>query len=107
VPLRRDAHGYHSETVEGVPAGTRYLLRLDGGEGLPDPASRAQPEGVHGPSEVVDPRAFAWSDHDWRGLPLRELVMYELHVGTFTPEGTFDAVIRRLPHLVDLGITVL
>ena len=80
-----------SACVEGVGPGQRYRLRLDGGDVFPDPASRFQPEGVHGPSEVVDPAAFDWDDADWDGVAQRDLVFYELHVGTFTPEGTFRA----------------
>ena len=71
----------------------------------PDPASRHQPEGVHGPSGVVDPGAFRWRDGEWRGIPLSSYILYELHVGTFTPEGTFDAVIPHLDYLAELGIT--
>ena len=81
--------------VAGVGAGTRYRYRLDGDRVFPDPISRFQPEGVHGPSEVVDPVAFRWSDGEWRGMPLSEMVIYELHVGTFTPAGTFAAAIER------------
>src|SRR4051812_12207237 len=84
----------------------RYLYRLDGGEERPDPASRCQPDGVHGRSLVVD-RRFAWSDRDWKGIPLGQYIFYELHVGAFTPEGTFDAVIPHLDRLVDLGITAV
>ncbi len=105
--LEPGADGVHEVLLPGVGAGARYRLSMDGGPAWPDPASRFQPEGVHGPSEVVDPRAFAWSDHAWRGLPRSELVLYELHVGTFTPEGTFAAAARRLPDLRDLGVTAV
>jgi maltooligosyltrehalose trehalohydrolase len=88
-------------------AGTRYRYRLDGERAWPDPCSRAQPEGVRGPSEAVDPAAFAWTDGGWSGVALGDLVLYELHVGTFTPEGTFDAAIPRLPALRELGITAI
>ncbi len=87
--------------------GARYLYVLDGERERPDPASRAQPDGVHGPSEVVDTGAFAWTDEGWRGLALRNMVIYELHVGAFTPEGTFDAIISRLERLRDLGVTAV
>ncbi len=93
-------------TVTTAPPGTRYRYRLDGARERPDPASRCQPEGVHGPSAVID-HAFAWNDAAWRGVPLDDLVIYELHVGTFTPEGTFEAVIPHLPTLRDLGITAI
>jgi maltooligosyltrehalose trehalohydrolase len=88
-------------------AGDRYAYILDGSQPIPDPVSRSLPEGVHGPTEIVDPLAFRWTDESWRGLPLSEYVIYELHVGTFTPEGTFDGVIGRLPYLKDLGVTVI
>lgn len=105
--LTAGADGSWSDTLEGATAGTRYAYRLDGDGPYPDPASRFQPEGVHGPSMVVDPGAFAWSDAGWRGVPLDRAVLYELHVGTFTPEGTFAAAAARLPYLADLGVTVV
>ena len=107
VLLERDDLGYHHGVVDGVKAGARYLYRLDGGKELPDPASRFQPQGVHGPSMVIDPDAFSWMDLEWRGIPLSSYILYELHVGTYTPEGTFDAVIPRLDSLVELGITAV
>ncbi len=100
--------GYWSATVDGVTVGARYRYALDGGDAFPDPASRAQPDGPHGPSEVVDPAAFAWTDGAWRGItaPARQ-VLYELHIGTFSPEGTWDGAIARLPALAALGVTTL
>ena len=106
VPLEPRGDGYFEAAVEGVEPGTRYLYSLDGGEGRPDPASRFQPDGVHGPSMVVD-RRFGWQDQGWRGIPLGQYIFYELHVGTFTPEGTFEAVIPHLDRLVSLGITAV
>jgi maltooligosyltrehalose trehalohydrolase len=106
VPLEPREHGWFEATVEGVEPGTRYLYRLDGGEERPDPASRFQPDGVHGRSMVVD-RRFGWSDQGWQGVPLEDVILYELHVGTFTPEGTFDAVIPHLDRLADLGVTAV
>jgi len=106
-PLQKDADGFFGGVVAGLGPGELYRFRLDGEGPLPDPASRFQPRGVHGPSEVVDPAAFAWTDTGWRGVPLEELVLYELHVGTFTPSGTFAGVAEKLPHLVDLGVTAL
>jgi maltooligosyltrehalose trehalohydrolase len=106
-PLRAEDEGYFSALAEGVGAGSRYRYRLDGADTYPDPASRSQPDGVHEPSEVVDPGAFRWTDHDWRGLPLEELLIYELHVGTFTEDGTFDAVAEQLPYLRELGVTAI
>lgn len=108
VPLEREADGHFSALVADMPAGTLYRFRLDGqGTPLPDPASRFQPEGPHGPSRLVDPAAFAWTDAGWRGRSLTEAVVYEMHIGTFTPEGGWDAAMRELPVLADLGITVL
>jgi maltooligosyltrehalose trehalohydrolase len=102
--LRPRAGGYFTGLTRGE-AGLRYFYVLDGERRRPDPASRALPEGVHGPSEVVDPNGFVWTDARWRGLPLKDMVLYELHVGTFTPEGTFEAVIPRLRDLRELGVT--
>lgn len=106
VPMKRAEHGYQVASVPHVAPGTRYRLLFPDGRELPDPASRSQPEGVHGPSAVVAPYA-AWGDAGWAGVPLADYVLYELHIGTFTPEGTFDAVIPHLDELVDLGITVV
>jgi maltooligosyltrehalose trehalohydrolase len=106
VPLQAQKLGYHATEVENVPAGARYFYRLANGREFPDPASRHQPEGVHGPSEVVD-RRFDWEDVQWAGLPIENYVIYEMHVGTFTPEGTFEAVIPHLEELRDLGITAI
>lgn len=104
-----DGRGYHDAIVTGVEAGQLYALLIDDDDTmhLPDPASALQPEGVHGPSQVVDHTAFAWTDGAWRGRPVSEYVIYELHVGTFTPEGHFDAVIDRLDLLAKDGITAI
>ncbi|HEV7993883.1 MAG TPA: malto-oligosyltrehalose trehalohydrolase [Gemmatimonadaceae bacterium] len=99
--------GVWSATVSGVVAGDRYGFSLDGADPLPDPVSRSQPDGVHKLSEVVDPTTFEWHDGDWPGVALPDFVIYEVHVGTFTPEGTFDAIIPRLPELVALGVTAI
>ncbi len=108
VELEHDeTSGTWVAVADGIGHGDRYRIRLDGGEALPDPASRHQPDGVHGPSAVVDPRTFEWSDDGWRGLELDDTVLYELHVGAFTPAGTFDAAIAQLERLVDLGITAI
>ena len=109
-PVRLDptgGDGHHEAFVAGLQPGAHYRYRLDGGDAFPDPASRFQPEGVHGPSEVVDPQAFAWSDDGWTPPALTDLVVYELHVGSFTPEGTFDGVRQRLADLKALGVTAV
>ncbi len=108
-PLTRGDCGYWSGSFSDVPPGAHYRYRLDGHDDrvFPDPASRFQPLGVHGPSQVVDPAAFAWTDAAWQPPPLERLVVYELHVGTFTPEGTFRAVMERLPYLKELGVTAI
>ena len=106
VPLARGAQGYHQAIVEGVEPGCLYFYCLDSKRERPDPASHYQPQGVHGPSQVVDSN-FPWEDQNWAGLPLGEYIVYELHVGTFTEEGTFDAVIPYLNELKDLGITAV
>jgi maltooligosyltrehalose trehalohydrolase len=94
-------------TVSAAQPGDRYAYAIDEGQWLPDPASRFQPDGVHAWSEVIDPSAFRWTDGSWSGLDPRRAVIYELHVGTFTPEGTFRAAIAKLPHLRDLGVTAI
>jgi maltooligosyltrehalose trehalohydrolase len=104
--MHPDGDGYW-RVLADVPPDCRYQYVVDGGPPRPDPASHAQPDGVHGPSQIVDHAAFAWGDGGWRGRPLAELIVYELHVGTFTPEGTFDAVIPRLNALRELGITAV
>src|SRR4051812_3956911 len=90
--LVRDRQGVFSGRERDVRPGTRYWFSVDGGRPLPDPASRSQPEGVHGPSAFVDPSGFRWTDQTWPGASLDRLVIYELHVGTFSPEGTFAGV---------------
>lgn len=106
VSLQRDDWGYWSALVDDVPPGTRYRYRLDEQLERPDMASRSQPAGVHAASQVIDPD-FPWTDGGWFGLPLREYVLYELHVGTFTAEGTFEAIIPHLPTLKELGVTAI
>ncbi|GLS19777.1 malto-oligosyltrehalose trehalohydrolase [Labrys miyagiensis] len=98
--------GWHSlETTAGF--GCRYCFVLENGQAVPDPASRFQPADVHGPSELVDPAAYRWRNTAWRGRPWHETVLYELHVGTFTPEGTFASAARRLEDLAELGVTAI
>ncbi len=107
VPIERDTFGYHTGSVSGLESDARYLFRLDGHRELPDPASRFQPEGVHKPSQLVDDAQFAWTDENWEAPSLEKTVFYELHVGTYTPEGTFDAAIPYLDELKRLGITTI
>ena len=106
--LLRDAgDGIRELTVPALPPGTRYQYRLDGERYRPDPVSRWQPEGVHGPSVIVDPLRFAWTDQGFRGHARSDLVFYELHVGTYTSAGTFEALIAQLPRIADLGVTAV
>ncbi|MCC6611094.1 MAG: malto-oligosyltrehalose trehalohydrolase [Burkholderiales bacterium] len=99
--------GWFEALVREAPAGTRYRFRIDGKLSVPDPASRCNPDDVHGPSLVVDPLAFEWSDGAWRGRPWEDAIIYELHVGTFTPEGTFAAALAKLDYLAALGVTAV
>jgi maltooligosyltrehalose trehalohydrolase len=105
--MRKDSAGFHNLKLEELAPETTYLYRLDDQEEWPDPASRSQPHGVHGPSQIIDPQSFRWKCARWKPLSLPSAVLYELHVGTYTPEGTFDAVIAHLGDLADLGVTTI
>jgi maltooligosyltrehalose trehalohydrolase len=105
--LTPEKGGYFSGLVPGAGAGALYKLRLDGGDAFPDPASRFQPQGPHGPSQVVDPATFPWTDEGWPGVGRDGQVIYEMHVGTFTREGTWKAAERELAELAELGITLI
>ena len=105
LPMEPAAEGWWRVTVPDAGPGADYAFVLDGGAPLPDPRSRFQPQGVHGPSRLIDPSSFHWTDRTWQPPPLSAAVIYELHVGAFTPQGTFDATIERLDYLIDLGIT--
>ena len=107
VQLAPAERGYYQANVEDLYPGASYVFRLDGSKERPDPASRYQPFGVHQPSQLTDLRAFRWNDAQWSGLDLEKYVLYELHVGTFTAEGTFDAILPRLDELKSLGITAV
>jgi maltooligosyltrehalose trehalohydrolase len=108
LAMRPSAAGLWVADGPGLTAGTRYRFLVDDDDRtLPDPYSRFQPEGPHGPSEVIDPAAFTWDDGDWKGVRLPGQIIYELHIGSFSPEGTWDGAARRLPHLRELGVTVL
>jgi maltooligosyltrehalose trehalohydrolase len=106
IAMNRADRGYWHTAADGVEPGARYFYRLNGELLRPDPASRSQPDGVHEASEVLDP-FFEWQDHGWFGLPLREYILYELHAGTFTPQGTLEAIIPHLEKLRNLGITAI
>src|SRR5512133_172599 len=99
--------GWWTAAVNGLGPAADYTYAIDGGEFLPDPRSPFQPYGVHGPSRRVDHAAFPWTDAQWRPAPIKSAIFYEAHVGTFTPEGTFEAAIGKLEHLVRLGVTHL
>ena len=107
VPMEAGPRGYHSIEAESSGPGQRYAYSLDGGPPLPDPCSRWQPDAIDAFSAVWFPDRLAWDEGDWRGIERKDLVFYELHVGTFTPDGTFDAVIPRIGDLLDLGITAI
>jgi maltooligosyltrehalose trehalohydrolase len=108
VQMDRHPNGLHTVIVQALKPGRRYYYILDNEHPRPDPVSRFQPEGVHGPSEIVDPRQFVWTDERWTGIQLRDVILYELHSGTFTPAGTFTAIAPYLDYLKnDLGVTAI
>jgi maltooligosyltrehalose trehalohydrolase len=107
LPMQASHEGFFELTTDAARAGSRYRYQLQDGMPVPDPVSRYQPEDVHGPSVVIDPKAYAWCQAEWQGRPWTETVLYELHVGAFSEEGTFDGLRRRLDHLVDLGVTAV
>ena len=107
IPMKQSSDSEFTATISQVSEGASYIYVLDGERERPDPVSRWQPGGVHDPSRVVDPASFPWSDQGWSGIPLQDFIIYELHTGTFTREGTFESVIPRLPYLRDLGITAI
>ncbi len=107
LPMQPAGFGYWQVTADDIAPGSQYFYQLDDQIERPDPASQFQPDGVHGPSEVVDHTTFAWSDANWSGISLDELIIYELHTGTFTPDGTFEAIIPRLADLKTLGVNAI
>ena len=108
VPMQRGAQGFFHCFDEEAAAGSRYAFRFDGlDQAVPDPASRFNPDGVHEPSEIVDANAYEWQDANWQGGPFHDAVIYELHVGTFTPQGTYAAAAERLDYLASLGVTAI
>ncbi|HTC13666.1 MAG TPA: hypothetical protein VK692_05560, partial [Chthoniobacterales bacterium] len=106
IPMERETSGYYSVIDPSSSSGTLYKYRLDDNL-VPDLASRFQPQGVHGPSQVIDGRSFHWTDSGWKAPALHELVIYELHVGTFTQEGTFEAIASRFEHLKGIGVNAI
>ncbi len=107
IPMQQSAEGYWQTTATDIPPGTLYTYQLEAKNDWPDPASKYQPQGVHSPSQVIDENAFTWTDTDWQGVPLAETIIYELHVGTFTQAGTFQAIIPQLTKLKELGINAI
>lgn len=107
IRMQKDEEGYFSTTVPGIDDACMYFYRPDNENDYPDPASHFQPEGVHGPSQVVDHETYKWHDASWRGVPFNELIFYEIHVGTFTPEGTFEAIIPSLGDISSAGINAI
>lgn len=107
LPMEPLSRGYYRAVIKNLDPGAEYCYLLDGGDKLPDPASRFQPHGVHGPSQIIDLSEFAWTDSNWKGRDLEISVFYELHVGVYTHEGTFDALIPHLAELNNLGITTI
>jgi maltooligosyltrehalose trehalohydrolase len=105
LPMKRQANDWWATDVADVGPGADYWFRIDGSDPLPDPRSGWQPQGPFGPSRIVDHAAFPWTDDRWQAPPLSSAVIYEIHIGTFTPQGTFEAAIEKLPHLVELGIS--
>jgi maltooligosyltrehalose trehalohydrolase len=105
-PMVRDGEDFHVLVPQARP-GHAYSLVLDDSRERPDPVSRSQPQGVHGPSEIIDPEAFHWTDQNWKGLDLEKYILYELHTGTFTPEGNFEGILGKIPYLKELGITAI
>ena len=107
VSLNKKSFGFWETFTGELKPGGLYQVCIDGEKCYPDPASLSQPEGVHGPSQAINPDNFIWSDSEWKNIPVDEYIIYEQHVGTFTPEGTYDGVRKRLPYLRDLGITAI
>ena len=107
LPMERDARGWFHLITRNAPPGSLYMYDFGDAIAYPDPASRRQPQGIHGPSEVLDANAYEWQHNLWRGRPWNEATIYEIHVGTFSDKGTYQGVIERLDYLQQLGITAL
>ena len=100
--MQKSDNGYFSVMVSECSPGDLYRFSVDSAGSFPDPASRFQPQGVHGPSQVIDPYEFNWTDRNWKGIPRETIILYELHIGTFTPEGTFESAAEKLEYLKKL-----
>lgn len=107
INLQSAEHGYWRISTDAIEPGDRYWFVLNDNKKLPDPASLSQPDGVHGPSQYIDLSDFKWSDYQWKNPPINDYIFYELHAGTFSPESNFDGVIKRLDHLLQLGVTAI
>lgn len=107
IPMQKDEWGYFKVIAQDIAPGTLYFYQLGGDKERPDPASHSQPKDVHGPSEVIDHNQMNWTDSNWSGIPFEEIIIYEIHVGTFTDEGTFAAIIPRLKELHEFGINAI
>lgn len=107
LPMESTGEGWYETATPEAEAGARYRYRINGDLLVPDPASRFQPQDVHGPSELIEPRGYDWSDFEWRGRPWQDVVLYELHVGAFTPAGTFAGVLEKLDYLAELGVSAI
>ncbi|MGE5847911.1 MAG: alpha-amylase family glycosyl hydrolase, partial [Ignavibacteria bacterium] len=107
IPMEKDECGYWKIRIEELTPGAKYFYSINNESYRPDPASNYQPEDVHGPSQVIDHSAFNWKNKRWEGIPLNDYIIYELHTGTFTKEGTFKAITEKLDYLKDLGITAI
>lgn len=107
IPMEKKDRGYWSVVTPDLVPGAEYFYRINGKTDRPDPVSAYQPQGPHNPSRAVDHKSFTWSDGAWKGIPLEEMIIYELHVGTFTPDGTFEALISKLDYLCQLGVTAV
>ncbi|HET7360697.1 MAG TPA: alpha-amylase family glycosyl hydrolase, partial [Salinimicrobium sp.] len=107
VPLQKKERGYWQKKIAGIKKGSLYKLKLDNKKELPDPASKSQPEGVHSWSQVLNLTGYSWNDMNWKGIPISEMIIYELHVGTFSEKGTFEGVSEKLDQLLELGINTI
>ncbi|HEY0042414.1 MAG TPA: alpha-amylase family glycosyl hydrolase, partial [Flavisolibacter sp.] len=107
IPLAKETYGYWQSSSDKIKEGTRYKIKVDENTAFPDPSSLSQPDGVHGESEVINLNSFTWTETGWNNLPLEEYIIYELHTGTFTEEGTFASLEQKLDYLKELGVNAI